>query len=76
MKNAEVLGMLDLILDAIRTPQKATEDCLDKLMETTFVNSMDAPSLAVVLPVILRGLREGCAKARNRIFTDLRGLRG
>ena len=35
VKNAEVLGMLDLILDAIRTPQKATEDCLDKLMETT-----------------------------------------
>jgi elongation factor 3 len=30
----------------------------DTLMETTFVNSMDAPSLAVVLPIIMRGLRE------------------
>ena len=58
VKNAEVLGMLDLILDAIRTPQKATEDCLDKLMETTLVNSMDAWPPLAALPVILRGLRE------------------
>jgi elongation factor 3 len=48
VKNAEVLGMLDLVIDALRHPEKKTEDCLDKLMETTFVNSMDAPSLAVV----------------------------
>ena len=58
VKNAEVLGMLNLIIEAIRHPQKETETCLDRLMETTFVNSMDAPSLAVVLPIILRGLRE------------------
>ena len=69
VKNAEVLGMLDLILDAIRTPQKATEDCLDKLMETTFVNSMDAPSLAVVLPVILRGLRERTKELKQKAAT-------
>ena len=58
VKNAEILGMLHLVVSAIKNPQKETEECLDKLMETTFVNSMDAPSLAVILPVILRGLRE------------------
>lgn len=58
VKNAEVLSMLALVIDAIRNPQKDTENCLDRLMETTFVNSMDAPSLAVILPVIMRGLRE------------------
>ena len=69
VKNAEVLGMMDLVLSAIRTPQKATEDCLDKLMETTFVNSMDAPSLAVILPVILRGLRERTKELKQKAAT-------
>jgi elongation factor 3 len=46
VKNAEIVGMLDLIIEAIREPQSQTESCLDRLMETTFVNSMDAPSLA------------------------------
>ena len=58
VKNAEILGMLPLVIRAIRSPQSETEECLDRLMETTFVNSMDAPSLAVILPVIMRGLRE------------------
>jgi len=58
VKNAEILGMLPLVMRAIRSPQSETEECLDRLMETTFVNSMDAPSLAVILPVIMRGLRE------------------
>ena len=43
VKNAEILGMLHLVVSAIKNPQKETEECLDKLMETTFVNSMDAP---------------------------------
>ena len=66
VKNAEVLGMLHLVMDAIREPQKETETCLDKLMETTFVNSMDAPSLAVVLPIILRGLRERTKELKQK----------
>ena len=35
-------------------------------METTFVNSMDAPSLAVVLPIILRGLRERTKELKQK----------
>jgi elongation factor 3 len=66
VKNAEVLGMLHLVMDAIRQPQKETETCLDKLMETTFVNSMDAPSLAVVLPIIMRGLRERTKELKQK----------
>ena len=38
--NPEIIGMLELIISAIRNPQLETEPCLDKLMETTFVNSM------------------------------------
>ena len=34
-------------------------------METTFVNSMDSPALAVVVPVIARGLRERSAELKK-----------
>jgi elongation factor 3 len=67
--NAELLGMLDLILLAIQYPQNKTEECLDKLMETTFVNSMDAPSLAIILPIILRGLRERAKELKQKAAT-------
>ena len=66
VKNAEVIGMLPLVISAIRSPQKETEECLDRLMETTFVNSMDAPSLAVILPVIMRGLRERAMEIKKK----------
>ena len=66
VKNAEILGMLPLVISAIRSPNKETEDCLDRLMETTFVNSMDAPSLAVILPVIMRGLRERAMEIKKK----------
>ena len=36
-----------------------------QLMETTFVNSMDSPALAVVVPVIARGLRERSAELKK-----------
>jgi len=66
VKNAEILGLLKLIMSAINEPQSQTEMCLDRLMETTFVNSMDAPSLAVILPVILRGLRERTKELKQK----------
>ena len=34
-------------------------------METTFVNSMDSPALAVVVPVVARGLRERSAELKK-----------
>jgi hypothetical protein len=36
-----------------------------QLMETTFVNSMDSAALAVVVPVVARGLRERSAELKK-----------
>ena len=66
VKNAEILEDAPLVIGAIRSPQSETEECLDRLMETTFVNSMDAPSLAVILPIILRGLRERTKEIKQK----------
>ena len=35
-------------------------------MQTTFVNSIDAPSLALLVPIVHRGLRERSADTKKR----------
>lgn len=35
-------------------------------MQTTFVNSVDAPSLALLVPIVHRGLRERSAETKKK----------
>ena len=58
IKNPEISALVPIILEAITDPNEHTHACLDTLLETTFVNSIDAPSLALIIPIITRGLRE------------------
>jgi hypothetical protein len=58
IKNPEIAALVSCIMDAIIDPNDKTNGCLDTLLETTFVNSVDAPSLALIIPIITRGLRE------------------
>ena len=58
IRNPEIAALVPCILEAITDPNEKTNGCLDTLLETTFVNSIDAPSLALLVPVITRGLRE------------------
>ena len=43
---------------AIADPAANTRECLDTLLATVFVNTVDAPSLALIIPVVHRGLRD------------------
>jgi hypothetical protein len=47
-------ALVPALLAAIADPNLATRDCLDTLLATTFVNTIDAPSLALVVPVVHR----------------------
>jgi hypothetical protein len=58
IRNPEISALVPCIMDAIIDPNEKTNLCLDTLLETTFVNSVDAPSLALIIPIITRGLRE------------------
>jgi len=44
------------------TPQA----CLDTLLATTFINTIDAPSLALVVPVVHRGLRDRTGETKRK----------
>lgn len=36
------------------------------LLQTTFINSIDAPSLALLVPIVHRGLRERSAETKKK----------
>jgi len=55
--NPETQTLKKDLAGAIIDP-KTTGFCLEQILTTTFVNSMDGTSLAFIMPVIIRGLRD------------------
>jgi hypothetical protein len=59
-------ALVPALLSAIADPNASTRSCLDTLLATTFVNTIDAPSLALVVPVVHRGLRDRSGDTKKR----------
>ncbi|CAG8475625.1 4963_t:CDS:10 [Paraglomus occultum] len=58
INNPEIQALVPVLLQALSDPDKNTQAALDNLLETAFVHYIDAPSLALVMPILERGLRE------------------
>uniref|UniRef100_J3LSA3 TOG domain-containing protein n=1 Tax=Oryza brachyantha TaxID=4533 RepID=J3LSA3_ORYBR len=58
IKNPEISALVPILLAALTDPNNHTKHSLDILLQTTFINSIDAPSLALLVPIVHRGLRE------------------
>jgi len=58
IKNPEIQELVPSLIDAMVNPDTKTPIALKDLLETAFVHYIDAPSLALVMPIIGRGLRE------------------
>ncbi|CEO98375.1 unnamed protein product (mitochondrion) [Plasmodiophora brassicae] len=58
IRNPEIQELVPQLLQALTDPSVYTRDALQKLMDTSFVNSVDAPSLALIVPILNRGLRD------------------
>ncbi|KAG5481373.1 hypothetical protein LSCM4_07084 [Leishmania orientalis] len=56
VSNPEIQEHVELILNAMRSPSTETETALDALLYTRFVNMIDPASLALIVPVLSRGL--------------------
>ncbi|EPY24867.1 hypothetical protein AGDE_12132 [Angomonas deanei] len=56
VSNPEIQEHVDLILNAMRSPSTEIEPALDALLYTRYVNVVDAASLALIIPVLSRGL--------------------
>ncbi|KAJ6791105.1 protein ILITYHIA [Iris pallida] len=66
IKNPEISALVPTLLMGLTDPNAYTKHSLDVLLQTTFINSIDAPSLALLVPIVHRGLRERSADTKKK----------
>lgn len=66
IKNPEISALVPTLLMGLTDPNEHTKYSLDILLQTTFVNSIDAPSLALLVPIVHRGLRERSVETKKK----------
>ncbi|TPX65734.1 hypothetical protein SpCBS45565_g04973 [Spizellomyces sp. 'palustris'] len=58
IKNPEIQALVPVLLAALVDPNGKTSAALSALLDTAFVHYIDAPSLALLVPILHRGLKE------------------
>jgi len=64
--NADVIPLIDEVISANLNPDAEGESCLDRLVGTTYVSAVDEPTLSIIIPILLRGLRVRANANLNR----------
>ena len=65
ISNPEVKGVVGILLKALSDPTRYTDEALDALIKISFVHYLDAPSLALVIRILERGLGDRSATKRK-----------
>ncbi|XP_065830516.1 stalled ribosome sensor GCN1-like [Oscarella lobularis] len=65
IKNPEIQGVVPVLLEAMSDVASKAPKCLQALLETTFVHTIDAPSLALIMPILERSLCQRSADTRK-----------
>ena len=65
ISNPEVKGQVNILLKALSDPTKYTDEALDALIKVNFIHYLDAPSLALVVRILERGLGDRSATKRK-----------
>ncbi|KAG9005891.1 translational activator of GCN4 [Tulasnella sp. JGI-2019a] len=65
ISNPEIREMVPVLMEALVDPDK-TPAGLNALLQTTFVHVIDTPSLAIVVPIIEKGLRTRSADVKRK----------
>ena len=68
IKNPEILAISKVIISSLSDPD-LTAKALEVVIDTTFVNAVDAASLALLVPVIQRGLRHRSTELKKKAAT-------
>lgn len=66
IRNPEVQALAPTLMAALSRPDTHAKAALDLLLETTFINTIDAASLALIIPVVQRGIQERSGEAKKR----------
>lgn len=65
IKNPEIQAIVPVLLKALEDPSKNTSLCLHSLLQTKFVHFIDAPSLALIMPVVQRAFMDRSTETRK-----------
>lgn len=66
IKNPEIQSLVPVLIRAISDPTQHTEEALNGLLKTQFVHYIDAPSLALVIHILHRGLKDRSANIKRK----------
>ncbi|KAI9203244.1 armadillo-type protein [Polychytrium aggregatum] len=66
IKNPEIQTLVPDLLAALVDPNSKTQKALVALLDTAFVHYIDAPSLALVVPILNRGLKERSTETKKK----------
>lgn len=65
VNNMDIEAVIPAIVSCIAKPAEVP-DCIHKLGATTFVQQVEAPTLAVLVPLLVRGLRERATPIKRK----------
>jgi HEAT repeat protein len=65
IRNPEISSISSVLLKALTDPADYTIKALEALIETEFLHAIDAPSLALIVPILHRGLRDRGATTKR-----------
>jgi len=73
ISNPEIKSQVQILLKALSDPTRFTDEALDALIKVNFVHYLDAPSLALVVRILERGLadRSGTKRKSAQIIGNL-----
>jgi vesicle coat complex subunit len=67
-------AVVPVLLEAVQDPTAKTVIALRKLLDTKFVHFIDAPSLALVMPVVQRAFQDRAAETRKMAAQIIRNM--
>ncbi|KAI9591473.1 armadillo-type protein [Syncephalis fuscata] len=66
ISNPEIQDLVPTLMVALCDPDTKTNTALSALLETSFIHYIDAPSLALIMPIIQRGLCERGTQVKRK----------
>ena len=66
IRNPEISRLAPILLAAMADPSNKTKEALEALLECEFMHSIDAPSLAILVPILGRALRDRGADLKRK----------